>query len=258
MNSQDESSKPQKPDMIFPTIMTGLCLFYVCICICMCAALLLINKIPPITDLFEPTLIPISCPAIPAGWQRIMKNDFANNRYVWPVGKNTNSYDDTDLQIVDGLLRFDVKAHQGVYNYQIPSFDSRYVEDSYITAQARKVSGPRDAEYGLVFRVQDEKQLFFSIQDSGSVQVYTRDAMGDWGDLLFTGRSNNINVGDTNQLVVFVQGNNYTFCVNQYVVGEVNNSDYPYGESGIAVELRKANDEASFEYDDYMIYVPVK
>lgn len=251
MNSQDESSKLQKRDMTFPLILTGLCSSYICICICMCAAILSISW-------YSENEVSAPCPPVPAGWQTIMNNDFDSNRYIWPIGENSDAYEDTDLQIVDGLLRLDVKAHQGVYDYQFPKLNNREQKDFYISTQARKVSGPPDAEYGLIFRVRADQHLFFTIQDSGIVKVHTRDTNGEWQDLFFSGRAENINVDESTQLSIFVEGSNYIFCVNQYVVGEVNNSDYSSGKFGIAVELENANDKAVFEYDDFIVYAPAK
>jgi hypothetical protein len=265
MINQNESQNWATRDFTLPLLLSGV--FSTVVCIALCAVMyisrdFLNNDLAPRLGLIEPTPTlmptptPISCPAIPAGWESVMNDNFFTNKYDWSVGKKTDTYADKNLQIVDGLLRLDIKAKQGVFWHYYP--DNPAITDFYLTSQVRKVDGPMDVEYGLTFRKNGNQMLFFTIQDSGIIKVHVRDTEENWLPLLFKGYSENINVGENNELVVLGQGNHYIFCVNQYVVGETDSFDYKYGNSGIGVELENANDEATFEFDDFIIYAPAK
>ncbi len=266
MNNQDESSNWATKDFTIPLLLSGV--FSVVICTVLCTVIYLSrdfisNDIAPRLGLIKPTPtstpipVPISCPAIPTGWELVMNNNFNTNRYGWPVGKATDAYADTDLQVIDGLLRYNIKAHQGVYYPQTPGINKAPV-NFYVTTQARKVSGPQDAQYGLTFLINGNQVLFYTIQDSGRVKVDVLDTEGNWQDPLFNGYSENIKVGESNELVIFRQGSHYTFCVNQYITREINNTDYSFGKFGLGVVLENANDEGIFEFDDFIIYAPAE
>ncbi len=259
MDNQDGSPSWATKDFTIPLLLSGVVSMVVCVALCAVTYLsrdFLSNDLAPRLGLIEPTPAPISCPIIPAGWKVAMNDNFNTNKYDWSIGKDTDAYADTNLQIVDGLLRLDIKAKQGVFYYYYP--DNKSLPDYYLTSQVRKVDGPTNAEYGLVFRIKDEQKLFFAINDSGSVYTRVRDAEGNWLSPLFKGYSKNIKVGESNKLVIFEQDDHYIFCVNQYVVGEAINPDYPNGNFGVGVDLHNANDEATFEFDDFIIYTPAK
>jgi hypothetical protein len=264
MNSQDESSKPQKRDMTFPTIMTGLCLSYVCICIGMCATLLFIrkysnNEVSPIVDLIEPTLPYNPCLANPTGWEVVMNNNFDTNKYSWPVDKYVDEYSESNVQIENGLYQLRIMAYsnRGVYYYDFPALN-KSSKNFYLASKVRQISGQDDADYGVIFHTNGEQHYFFSISNSGQFTVRSRNDAGAWKELWYGEDSENIHPGEFNELVIFGEGSHYTFCVNQQIVGELDNQEHPLGGFGIGTILRQANDVAIFEYDDLIVYSPAK
>ncbi|MBI5351441.1 MAG: hypothetical protein HZB50_02255 [Chloroflexi bacterium] len=261
MENPNEPSSWATKDFTLPLLLSGV--VSTVVCVVLCGALYLSrdylgNDLAPKLGLVEltPTSTPVpACPGVPTGWEEAANHNFNNNKYFWPVGHNSDSYADTSLKIEDGLLRLNIKTHQGVYYPLIPS-TNRAPKTFYATLRARKVSGSQDAEYGIIFRRVRQKFMYFAIQDSGRFNVYSTNSEGEWTPSLLDGYSENINVGESNNLVIFQQDNRYLFCINQYVVGEVDSADYPPGFFGVAVDLDNGNDEAVFEFDDLVIYSP--
>jgi hypothetical protein len=263
MNSQGESPNLEKRDNTLPLILTGLFSSYVCICMGMCVTLLFIgkysnNKVPPIVDLIEPTLYN-PCLANPAGWEVVINNDFDTNKYNWPVDKYMDEFSESSIQIENSLYRLSLMAfsNRGVYYYDFPALN-KSSKDFYFTSRARQISGQDDADYGVIFHTNGERYYFFSISNSGQFNVRSRNDAGAWKELWYGEDSENIHPGEINELVIFGEDSHYTFCVNQQMVGELDNQEHPLGGFGIGAVLRQANDVAIFEYDDLIIYAPVK
>ena len=259
MNTEGKPSGWQNQDATLWLLLAALasCLLCVLVCIVFSASGDFINNtLAPGIGLVAPTPTPAPCPAVPAGWDTVLNDDFKFNKDFWPVGKETGEYADTNLTVYNGLLRLEVMAKQGTFQYFYPA--QQPASDFYFVSRARRVSGPADAEYGIVFRLVSDQKLFFAIRDSGTVTVHARTANGIWADPLLRGRSGNIKVREPNDLVVLAQGSHYTFCVNDHVVGEIENTMYLPGKFGIGVDLHKAHEQATFEYDDFTIYAPAK
>ncbi len=257
MNNQDEPSNWATKDATIPLLLSGVVSVVLCGALCLVMFLsrdLLSNDLAPRLGLIEPTPGPFSCPAIPKGWKEVMHDNFNSNKYDWSLGKDTDAYADTDLRIEDGLLRFDIEANQGVFYYEYPG--NKALTDFYLASEVRKVDGPRDAKYGLVFRINNDQLLFFAIQDSGRVYINARDVEGNWRDEpLFLGHSDLINVDKSNELAIFGRGSHYIFCINQYIAGQIDSADYPMGKFGLGVSLKNGGDKATFEFDDFIIYM---
>ena len=252
MNSSTESMRWETKVFIF--LITSSCLFTMGICACFSSLIILADEdVREELPQFGYSGPAEKCPQIPAGWVIAKENTFDKNLNLWPLGKNSDDYDITNLEMADGVLHYEVDALKGVYSRQFPKLDKN-LWDFYLTAQIQKVSGPRDAKYGVIFRVHGEKQLFFSIRDSGSVRVAVHE-YGGWQDPLFTGYSKYVKAGESNHLVVIAQGDTYTFCVNEYIVGSVKTTKHSWGKFGLGFGL-DAGDNAVFEIDNFNIYAP--
>lgn len=257
MENQNEPSSWATKDFTLPLLLSGVVSTVVCVVLCGAMYVsrdYLNNDLAPQLGLVEPTPTPIPCPAIPAEWKMVMNNNFDSNKYGWHIGKKSNSYANSNLQVVDGLLRFDITAKKSVFSNWFPY--QNISEDFYVTSQVRKVIGPIDAEYGLTFRINGDQILFFAIQDSGIMRVGVRDIKNKWQDNLLIEYSEDIKASENNELVVIGLGSHYTFCINEVFVAETTNTTYQYGKIGIGVELDNINDKASIEYDDFIIYTP--
>jgi hypothetical protein len=204
-----------------------------------------------------PATAPMTCPQIPAGWRAVMKNDFDANAYDWYLGSNVDEVAITDATVSDGVLRFTIKGFKedGLYYYNFPE-KNRSESDFYLTTGVRQLEGDNDSQYGLIFRVKGGRQHFFSIDNYGEFHLKTRDEEGNWRDILFGEYSEYIAPQRDNELAVLAQEDHFTFCINGYNVGEVDNAKYPLGEFGIGLLLARPDASATFEYDDFIIHAP--
>ncbi|MBI5951556.1 MAG: hypothetical protein HY865_07850 [Chloroflexi bacterium] len=231
----------------------------VCICVCLCMIAALVWRYsPPKMGLFEPTPTAIPpCPSIPTGWVEVMNDQFDGNVNLWPLGKDTNSYADTNTEIKNGILEWSLTAHQDVYYHIEPGANNNLQKDFYLTTDVRQADGPLNSEYGVTFHLLGWKHYYFSISDTGEVLVKKRSSRdGDDTEQLYWDFSSNVRPGEYNKLTVFAQGSHFTFCVNQQVVVELDDDTYTKGRVGIAMGLDRAADEAIIEYDNYTVYAP--
>jgi hypothetical protein len=97
--------------------------------------------------------------------------------------------------------------------------------------------------------------IFFGVRDN---QRFTfREKSGDeWSTLIPTTYSSAIKPGETNQLTVLAEGSNFSFCINQLLVAEIENEDIEFGIAGFSYSLFNEGDEAKFEFDNFRLYVP--
>lgn len=218
-----------------------------------------------------PTYTTKTCPQVPSNWRKGINDDFVDDQNFWFPGTYQDGTIDVNTQIANNLFQVDIRAQQGGF-YSTKPYTNATAQDFYISLFARRVSGPTNSGYGITFRIIGDQLLFFRIDDSGLAQVHARDMDWNWLPTLLTNNQViNLNTEKTNQLVVFTQKDHYIFCVNNIIVGEIYDSNYPLGQFGIGVDLISAGDNsdfqvklknenghAKFEFDNFIVYIPPK
>jgi hypothetical protein len=264
MNSQNTSPELlEEKDHTVPLIMTGLFVGYACICICMCVAIILIWRYsPPTMGLLEPTPtatpLPVPCPDIPTKWVEVMDDKFGPNVHVWPLGRDKNDYEDSDIEIKNGALTFSFKTYKDFHMFYNPQYVASQ-HNFYLLTKVRQKKGFLNNDYGVTFRQNDTKYYYFAINNAGEVLIYKRidDEDHPWEKLYYM-PSSSVQPGKYNELTVIAQDSHFIFCVNQQMVTEMDDNSYVSGEVGIGMNLMKANDEVVIEYDNYTMYGPYK
>ena len=74
--------------------------------------------------------------------------------------------------------------------------------------------------------------------------------------MIWRRRSTEIRPDDVNLLTVVSAGSHFLFFINGQPVGEVKDSELERGFAGVAIGLRKAGDQAVFEFDNFEIWAP--
>jgi hypothetical protein len=242
-------------------ILVGAGCFSTVICVFACVVLTLSEdflneQVTPLIGWINPSPTPRACPAVPAGWVEVFNDEFDSNSNGWPVGKEDDAYAKTDFSVSDGVLRFDMKAYQGVYSYQYPRAND-YLKDFYIRTNVRRASGAFSSEYGITFRLSDWNHYYFAISDSTEVLFYRHidDDENSWQEI-YQGYSELVRPGEYNELAVLAQGYEFTVCINQQLLIKAVDSGYKNGQFGIGVSLNEPQDEAVFEYEDYTVFAP--
>jgi hypothetical protein len=251
MQNLNEPMQEKQQDYALPLLLTGIVTAVICVVLCVglyFSRNYFTDTLIPGMGLIAsatPATAPVACPQIPIGWRAVMKNDFDANAYDWYLGRNVDEVAIADVTVSDGVLRFNLKGFKedGVYYYNFPQ-KNRSESDFYLTTRVRQLEGDNDSQYGLIFRVK------------GEFYLKTRDEQGNWKDILFGEYSEYIAPHEDNELAVLAQEDHFTFCINGYNVGEVDNAKYPLGEFGIGLLLMRPDASATFEYDDFTIHAP--
>jgi hypothetical protein len=200
------------------------------------------------------TPTPAPCPPVPPQWIMVTGETFTSNINDWPTGPDSNKYSASNMQIGHGTLTYSVEAKQDVYSYRYPHVQR--LTDFYLEADVRQVSGPADSFYGLVFRVSDWRHYFFAISDNGDLVVRKRADQGGWSSMVQFAPTAHVDPGKRNTMTILAQGSHFVFCINHYVLAELEDADFQEGEVGIGLSLSKQGDRATLEYTRYKVFAP--
>jgi len=223
---------------------------------CVLASLALGPLVSPMRSPSDPssTPTPAPCPAVPAKWIMVMGEDFTSNVNDWPTGPDSNKYLASDMQIGHGTLAYSVEAKQDVYSYRVPHVQR--LTDFYLEADVRQASGPTGSFYGLVFRVSDWRHYFFAISDNGDFVIRKRGDQDGWSNTLELAPTAHVNPGERNTMTILAHGPHFVFCVNYYVLVELDDADFQEGQVGIGLSLSKEGDRSTLEYTSYKVFAP--
>lgn len=200
----------------------------------------------------RPTNTPAAIVAAPVDWALAFSDDFNDNAHEWVVGSYADAWGTMTRVITDGLYTWEMTAVQSVGRWCMPEITP--TTDFYLTVDARRVSGPLDASYGLVFRHNNGNYYLFSIRDDGFFNFnlwygFTWSAVIDWTGTLA------IRPGEINQLAVLAEGTRFTFSINGEQVAEAEDAQLAEGEAGLSALLITPGD-AVFTFERFRLYAP--
>ncbi|MGC9397104.1 MAG: serine/threonine-protein kinase [Anaerolineae bacterium] len=205
----------------------------------------------------RPTPAPAAVSTVPNGWTLAFGDDFNDNArsrvtHEWVVGSHEDDWGTVARDITDGLYTWDITAAYSVGRWCMPTITP--TSDFYLTVEARRVSGPLDASYGVVFRHDGGSYYLFSIRDDGFFNLnlwhnFTWNAVIDWTGTLA------IRPGEVNQLAVLAEGTQFTLSINGTTVGQAEDAQLAAGEMGLSVVFITPGD-AVFTFDDFAVYTP--
>ena len=191
----------------------------------------------------------------PADWEIILQDPFDDNRYDWNLGVEDNQWLQSDRQINNGIFRWESEAHQGFYWYAHPKHDP--LGDFYLSVDIRKVSGPDDAGYGVVFRVDDNDNLYyFEIYDPGQFSFW-RKSDDEWYELIGWRKTGAIRPGQVNRIEVLAVGPEFSIAINGQKVSTTSDDSLAKGKIGLLIEMNQEDTRAVFEFDNLEIWSPV-
>lgn len=257
MDNQNQSLR-HKGDIIFLVVILGVifCVFAICAGLVSLLSIGYFNSqsAHPIA-IIPATPTPGPCPPIPSDWDLKIEDRFDNNFNHWPIGQKDSDYGTKMREITDGKYRIHAVASKSVNSYFYPSMEYK-VYDFYLAADVRQLEGQLSGLYGLVYRRNpDDDRYFFGILDT---QMFTlrQKFMNEWHTLIPPTYSPAVRPGEANRLVVIANGSSFTFCINQTLIAEIENADITLGEAGFSYSLFNEGDEATFEFDNFQLYVP--
>jgi hypothetical protein len=195
-------------------------------------------------------------PTVPsADWPLLLQEGFTNNDNGWhPFEDFQDDYGTRSFVLSRGRFAWDVTPLRDIHMHDTPSMAS--ISDFLVSVDVRQTSGPQTADYGLAFRVVSDNTLYtFNISDTGqfAVQLLNR---GEWSTLLNWAATGAIRPGETNNLQVLAQGDQFTFFINDQEVAQLGDGSLPQGRVGLAIDHFEEEVTASWEFDNFEVRAP--
>ena len=154
----------------------------------------------------------------------------------WGVGTTA----EVEGQVANGVYQLYVKDNHGIY---FASAGENFSDGGY-TVEATQIDGPLNNGYGLLFRLDEESDTFYSFEVSGDGYIWVGYcsnlcmdeaialAGGDW----FRSAAVNTGLHETNRLRVVAEGPQMTFFVNGQEVARTVDSRLAEGDIAVMVE----------------------
>jgi hypothetical protein len=156
-----------------------------------------------------------------------------------PGNWRTGSDADVDGAVIDGTYDFLVKADELI----IWTTAGENFADGVYEVEATQVSGPLDNGYGMLFRVDDENDNFYSFQISGDGYAWIgryrnggeEEALPLVGEGWIETSAVNQGLSVVNRLRVRAESGNMIFLVNDHEIGRVTDNSFASGDIGLLV-----------------------
>lgn len=178
----------------------------------------------------------------------IFYDDFADDHFGWDTGHSEDELSTGSQEIGGGRYRWQVKALEGFSWWSCP--DVSFVQDFYLTVQARQQRGQWDSEYGVILRAMGDDHYTFSIRDDQQFSAYL-DYQGEQRELLAWSPSRAIVPDGANQLTVIAHGPHFRLLINDQYVGEFDDETLLEGKVGLLIGLEQPGDTAVFEFERF-------
>ncbi len=170
----------------------------------------------------------------------------------WRVAGDSN----VSGEVVNGVYDFHVLAD----NFTFWTTAGLEFRDGIYEVEATQVGGPVDNGYGMIFRVDDENDDFYSFQISGDGYVWigrykaggTEEAQPIIDEWWFAAEAVNQGLNVKNQLGVQAEGANLIFYVNNQEVGRVTDDTFPSGDIGLMVRTLGIGD-VNIQFDNFSV-----
>lgn len=186
-------------------------------------------------------------------WEAVLSDMFDSNQNNWLVEESDDEYSLTKYEVVDGIYRWDVTAHQPFIGWV--RGDKELLTDFYLSVDARQVEGADTADYGVIFREDDNSNFYyFGISDQGAYVLYMY--YEEWVTMIDWTDTDLIKPGDVNRIAVLGEGSHFTFFINDRYLIDITDETIPSGNTALAVELAEENDRAVFEFDNFELRAP--
>lgn len=188
-----------------------------------------------------------------SNWEIIIADTFDNNDNNWLAESSDDEYAFTNYEIVDGKYRWDTTAHQGFIGWARSDTDP--LTDFYLSVDVRQVEGPDTADYGILFREDENSNFYyFAVSEQGEYALYI--FLEEWDTLIEWTETNLIIPGESNRITIIGEGSRFTFFINDQYLTEFIDDQIPEGLTALAVELSGEGDQAVFEFDNFELRKP--
>lgn len=191
--------------------------------------------------------------SVQTNWKVVRMDAFDSNVNNWLEDSDDDEYALMDYKIVDGKYRWEATAHKSFIGWV--RSDRKSLTDFYLSVDIQQVEGPDSADYGVIFREDNNSNFYyFGISDQGAYVLYVY--FEEWDTLINWTDTKLIHSGESNRITVIGEGSRFTFFINDQFLIEITDDTIPAGTTALAVELADENDRAVFEFDNFELRAP--
>lgn len=219
------------------------------------------GALPPADgSITPPPTAPLPGPGSPrtpnaSGGAVVYSTDFNDNDGRWVLKPNDKIGASNRLAFMDGELQIEVRSGGGQY-VTLVELNAQQLADVEVEAVIRRLDGPADMAYGLIFRnnadlgniyflVNSQRQfgVFAHIQGSGESVI----SLVPWTS------SNLINTDQPNKLKVVAKRNVISVWANDKALSTFDYDTVFAGSSGVLITLYGPNESARVSVDYYRV-----
>jgi hypothetical protein len=190
-----------------------------------------------------------------APWTTLLFDNFtSNDDNHWLVGSQSSDYFEPVSRVIgDGRYRWEatVKKTNSISRVWLGDYQ---VSDFHLSVNCKHIAGIRaNSAWGLIFRFQDnDNYCWFRMTDSKYFAVSVSEN-GQWRDIVAWTRSQAIKPNGVNQLEIIGRGAHLVFLINGEIVAEADESQFPRGLVGLAIEGYPVGEKMMFDFLDFTL-----
>ncbi|MFN2236163.1 MAG: hypothetical protein ACK2U1_18200 [Anaerolineales bacterium] len=179
-------------------------------------------------------------------WPVLLFDTFDDNRNDWIDGEIDDQYAAIHVTI-NGVYQWETSAKQGFHWRVWPESD--LVSDFYLAVDAQNIGDNVDAQYGLIFRENNDSYFYWEVSDTQYYRLFSY--QGDWIELIPSTFTEALQPGALNHLVVVAENDVFKLWINDQFVGQTSGSIPSKGQAGIAVGLSYPGEESVIIFDNF-------
>jgi hypothetical protein len=179
-------------------------------------------------------------------WPLLLFDTFNDNQNGWIDGEIDDEYSDIQVAI-NGVYRWTATAKKGFHWRVWPESD--LVSDFYLSVDVQNLGENHDAQYGLIFRENEDAYFYWEITDNQQYRVFSY--QNDWIELIPETYAAAIQPGEVNHLVVLSENDEFRLWINDQFVGQFTSSFPSNGQAGIAIGLSYEGEQSVIIFDNF-------
>lgn len=181
-----------------------------------------------------------------SGWPVVLFDTFDDNQNEWIDGEIEDEY--ASIQVtIDGVYKWEATAKQGFAWRVWPESD--FTTDFYLAVDAQNQGDNLEAQYGLIFREDEDTYFYWEIVDTQYFRLFSY--RNEWIELIPSTYTEAIQPGALNHLVVLSENDEFQFWINDQFVGQASGSFPSKGQAGVAIGLSYEGEESVIIFDNF-------
>lgn len=186
-------------------------------------------------------------------WPAVLFESFNDNVNEWPTGDEDGQYTTISWKI-DGKYHWEATAKEGFIYWTQPNISE--VGDFYLSVDGQQISGPKDGDYGVIFRKTDnDNYTVFRINAIGQYGLDEKSG-GSWYTHIDLTSSDAIHPERVNHIAVIGVGKQISFFINNQYITSISDQPELKGSAGLAIEMYNKGDKGVFEFDNFIYRSP--